>query len=183
MRVHSASCGLRSHRESPRVCGIAGIYRFHAPADDRPAVQSILDRLRHRGPDGEGVFQVGPLTLGHRRLAILDLSPAAGQPMVSTNGRFVISFNGEIYNFRELLEELRIEPGSLRTTSDTEVLLLAWERWASDCLPRLVGQWAFALYDRQERRLWLARDRFGEKPLYYRVQDGNLTFASTLPAL
>ena len=165
------------------MCGIAGIYRFHAPADDRQAVLTMLDRLRHRGPDGEGVFHEGPLTLGHRRLAILDLSPAASQPMVSAGGRYAISFNGEIYNFRELMDDLGVTHGSLRTTSDTEVLLLAWERWGIDCLPRLAGQWAFALYDRLERNLYLTRDRFGEKPLYHHTQNGTLTFASTLPAL
>src|SRR5437867_4288450 len=135
------------------MCGIAGIYRSHAPADDRRVVQAMLDRLRSRGPDGEGIFSEGALCLGHRRLAILDLSEAAGQPMASASGQYVISFNGEIYNYRELIGQLGIATDSLRTSSDTEVLLRAWERWGSDCLPRLAGQWAFALYDRLEERL------------------------------
>jgi len=143
----------------------------------------MLVSLKARGPDGEGLFSEGPLTLGHRRLAILDLSEAAAQPMESHGGRFVVSFNGEIYNFRELAADLSIPSGSLRTSSDTEILLLAWERWGSSCLDRLVGQWAFAMYDRQEERLWLVRDRFGEKPLFYHVSGGTLTFASSIPSL
>jgi asparagine synthase (glutamine-hydrolysing) len=143
----------------------------------------MLDRLRLRGPDGEGISQEGSLCLGHRRLAILDLSIAARQPMLSAGGRYVISFNGEIYNFRELIADLGVSPDSLRTTSDTEILLLAWERWGSDCLPRLAGQWAFALYDRLEERLWLVRDRFGEKPLYHHTQNGLLSFCSTIQGL
>jgi len=165
------------------MCGIAGVYRSHAPADDRLVVQAMLDRLRPRGPDGEGILSEGALCLGHRRLAILDLSDAARQPMVSESGRYVISFNGEIYNYRELIAELEIAPGSLRTRGDTEVLLRAWERWGSDCLQRLAGQWAFAIYDRLEEKLWLVRDRFGEKPLYYHERDGILSFASTILAL
>ena len=165
------------------MCGIAGVYRAHAPLDDRKVVGDMLARLQLRGPDGEGIFQEGPVCLGHRRLAILDLSMAARQPMESGSGRYTISFNGEIYNFRELRAELGIAPESLRTSSDTEILLLAWERWGSDCLPRLAGQWAFALYDRLEERLWLVRDRFGEKPLYHHTQDGTLSFCSTIQGL
>ena len=165
------------------MCGIAGILR-HGPASaDDEVVRAMLGRLRMRGPDGEGLASEGPLTLGHRRLAILDLSDAARQPMATRDGRFLVSFNGEIYNFRELLGEMGIDPGSLRTSSDTEVLLLAWERWGAECLPKLVGQWAFALYDRQEQRLHLVRDRFGEKPLFYHRQEGVLSFASHLCAL
>ncbi len=165
------------------MCGIAGIYRPGDPADDRGAVRAMMERLAARGPDGEGIAAAPPLTLGHRRLAILDLSDAARQPMASASGRFLVSFNGEIYNFRELREELGVEPASLRTASDTEVLLLAWERWGSDCLDRLAGQWAFALYDRQEESLHLVRDRFGEKPLFYHRQGEVVSFASNLFAL
>lgn len=142
----------------------------------------LLD-LKPRGPDGEGVFRDRGLTLGHRRLAILDLSEAGAQPMVSHDKRFVVSFNGEIYNFRELAGEIPAPPGGLRSSSDTEILLLAWERWGPGCLDRLVGQWAFAMYDRQDEQLWLARDRFGEKPLYYHRVAGTLTFASSIRSL
>ncbi len=143
----------------------------------------MLARLERRGPDADGRFEEGPLTLGHRRLSILDLSDAGRQPMVSASGRFVCSYNGEVYNFDELRDEMGVEPGALRSNSDTEILLLAWERWGPAALDRMVGQWAFALYDREERRLWLARDRFGEKPLYYHEDGGTTSFASSLLAL
>ena len=165
------------------MCGIAGVYRRGGAGEDLQVVQAMLRALQSRGPDGEGSVREGPLCLGHRRLAILDLSEAARQPMASPSGRFLISFNGEIYNFRELIREMGIDPHSLRTSSDTEILLLAWERWGSSCLERLVGQWAFALYDREERRLWLVRDRFGEKPIYYHRCPEALTFASTIRSL
>src|SRR6266581_6697161 len=165
------------------MCGIAGVFRPAGIADDLNLVQEMLEALKSRGPDGEGVFQEGGLTLGHRRLAVLDLSEAAGQPMESASGRHVVAYNGEIYNYRELIRELAVPCDSLRSSSDTEVLLLAWERWGPAALDRLVGQWAFALYDRQEQRLWLARDRFGEKPLFFHNGPGALTFTSTLASL
>ncbi len=139
--------------------------------------------LARRGPDDDGLEVDGPLTLAHRRLAILDLSPTGHQPMSSPNGRFVVSFNGEIYNHDDVRAELGVDRGALRSTSDTEILLLAWERWGVSSLDHLVGQWAFAMYDRRERRLWLARDRFGEKPLFYHQGPAALTFASGIPAL
>lgn len=165
------------------MCGIAGILRLHGGGEDLPLVAQMLACLKHRGPDAQGLVQNGPLTLGHRRLPIVDLTERAGQPMRSRSGRFLLSYNGEIYNFHELSEDLGVRPKDLSTRSDTEVLLLAWERWGPESLDRLVGQWAFALYDNQERRLWLARDRFGERPLFYHQADGALTFASSIPAL
>ncbi len=140
-------------------------------------------RLLRRGPDDEGLERDGPATLGNRRLAILDLSPAGHQPMRSASGRFRVTFNGEIYNYEDLREELGVDPGTLRSTSDTEILLLAWERWGEAALDRMVGQWAFALWDGRERRLWLARDRFGEKPLFFHRSATALAFASSLDAL
>ena len=166
------------------MCGIAGIFRATgAQPADREVVASMMQRLVRRGPDADGLDQEPCATLGHRRLSILDLSPAGRQPMVSASGRFVVSFNGEIYNYRDLRDELGLAPSELRSTSDTEILLCAWERWGPEVLARLAGQWAFALYDRAERRLWLARDRFGEKPLYWHEAEGALTFASSLAAL
>ena len=165
------------------MCGIAGILRIHGRENDLDVVSGMLARLRHRGPDGEGLVQEGPLTLGHQRLAILDLSARARQPMRSASGRFLVSYNGEIYNFRDLREELGVRPQDLRSGSDTEVLLLAWERWGPAALDRMVGQFTFALYDTKERRLCLARDRFGEKPLFYHEGSGSLAFASSIPAL
>ena len=127
------------------MCGIAGVYRARGVADDRDVVEGMLSELETRGPDGKGIYASGPMTLGYRRLAILDLSSAAAQPMLSPSGRFVVTFNGEIYNFRELAAGIPAPVGGLRSTSDTEVLLLAWERWGPDCLDRLVGQWAFVM--------------------------------------
>ena len=165
------------------MCGIAGILRLKEPRDDSGVVERMLEPLRRRGPDGSGIEREGPLTLGHRRLAILDLSDAGRQPMRSPGGRLTVSYNGEIYNFAELRSELGLRPEDLRSGSDTEVLLHAWDRWGPAALDRMVGQFAFAIYDRDARRLWLARDRFGEKPLYYHHDGDALAFSSAIPAL
>jgi asparagine synthase (glutamine-hydrolysing) len=124
-----------------------------------------------------------PIVLGNRRLAIQDLSAAGHQPMESPDGRYVVTFNGEIYNVDELRRTLGLEPGELRSHSDTEILLRTWARFGADSLTQMVGQWAFALYDRVNRCLWLARDRFGEKPLFYHLDDDRLSFASSIAAL
>jgi asparagine synthase (glutamine-hydrolysing) len=170
------------------VCGIAGVFRVEGGGDaaasaDAATVEAMLARMERRGPDDAGVLQDGPVTLGHRRLAILDLSPAGHQPMTSASGRTIVSFNGEIYNFAELRDELGLAPGDLRSATDTEILLHAWERWGPAALDRMVGQWALAVYEVGKRRLWLARDRFGEKPLFWCRGDGALAFASSLQAL
>jgi len=164
------------------MCGIAGI--FHGPGSpgaDASVVPAMLDRLRHRGPDGSGDWSEGEVELGHRRLAILDLTPAGRQPMESTSGRFVVTFNGEIYNHHEVQRELGLTHP--RTRTDTEILVEAWERWGEAALPRFAGQFAFGIWDRRERRLTLARDRFGEKPLFWHEAGARLTFASTIAAL
>ena len=165
------------------MCGIAGVYRIRGERNDSGTVRAMNARLAVRGPDDEGLVRSGPVTLGNRRLAILDLSDAGHQPMWGSDHRYVITFNGEIYNFRELLRDLEIAPGELRSRTDTEVVLLAWQRWGPEALPRMVGQWAFALYDTWEETLWLVRDRFGEKPLFMHRNAQMLTFASTIPAL
>ena len=165
------------------MCGIAGIFRFGGQGEDVAIVEQMLTGLRRRGPDDAGTRGCGPVVLGNRRLAILDRTSAGHQPMTSASGRLVVTFNGEIYNYRELCRELAVDPKSLRSGSDTEVLLLAWERWGPEALSRFVGQWAFALYDTIERRLWLARDRFGEKPLYLHSSDERTVFSSSLGSL
>ena len=165
------------------MCGIAGIYRPLRDASDEATVWRMLGRLERRGPDDEGVAVEPCAVLGNRRLAILDLSPAGHQPMVSADGRYVVTFNGEIYNFRELANELGLAAGSLRSHSDTEVLLHAWTRWGAGTMERLVGQWAFALYDRRSHQLTLTRDRFGEKPLFFQATAARVIFASSLEAL
>jgi asparagine synthase (glutamine-hydrolysing) len=141
-----------------------------------------MDRLQRRGPDDEGTWSNSVLCLGHRRLAIVDLSPTGHQPMVSTDGRFVVVFNGEIYNHAQLRPQLS-PPGGWSGSSDTETLLEAWRHWGAGCLNRLNGMFAFAIWDNSEHRLFIARDRLGVKPLYYSWQDGRFAFASRPSAL
>lgn len=152
-------------------------------ADAREQVTRMIDVLAHRGPDGRGIFAVDPETaLGHARLAILDLSPAGAQPMTSRDGRWTIVFNGEIFNYRELREQLGAQ--SWRSLSDTEVLLEACAEWGIDrTLECSIGMFAFALWDAREKELMLARDRIGEKPLVYFENGRTLAFASELKAL
>lgn len=139
--------------------------------------------IAHRGPDGEGLYVDRFVGLGHRRLAIIDLSPAAHQPMVTSDGRFAISYNGEIYNFRELREELEALGHAFHSRSDTEVLLHAFMEWGERCLDRLNGMFAFALWDRAGEELFLARDRYGIKPLYWTIAGSTLLFASEQKAI
>jgi len=171
------------------MCGIAGIW---APGGgERDTLLSVArlmtGALRHRGPDGSGHWcsEDDGIVLGHRRLSIIDLSPQGSQPMTSADGRWIVVFNGEIYNFEELRRELEmVGVASWRGTSDTEVLLAAISRWGlAATLPRLVGMFSAALWDAQSRMLHLFRDRMGEKPLYYGWYDGRLVFASELKAL
>jgi len=139
--------------------------------------------MPHRGPDGQGVWTAPGVGLGHVRLSIIDLA-GSPQPMASSDGRAMLVFNGEIYNYRELREELRGAGFEFRTDGDSEVILAAWQRWGADCLPRLHGMFAFAIYDLTQRTLFLARDRLGVKPLFYApLSDGSLAFASELKAL
>ena len=140
-------------------------------------------RMHARGPDAEGVWASEGVVLGHRRLAILDLDARANQPMVSADGRYAIVFNGEIYNFRELRRELEADGVVFRTTSDTEVLLALFAREGERMLPRLRGMFAFAIWDTQSRELFLARDPYGIKPLYYTRTKEGLLFASQVKAL
>ena len=162
------------------MCGIAG---FISPARaDAAALAPMLARIAHRGPDGQGTFVEGPAALGHCRLAIIDLQGGA-QPLYSENKNFVVVFNGEIYNYRELTAELTALGHTFTTRTDTEVLLHGWEQWGRELLPRLRGMFAFALWDRRAQVLFCARDMFGIKPLYYcRCADGTLLFASEIKA-
>lgn len=166
------------------MCGIAGIASARG-VDDGPWLPATLAALRHRGPDGTGVWRdpSGRVAFAHRRLAIVDLSPTGRQPMLNAEGSLAITFNGEIYNFQDLREELAAKGAKFGSTSDTEVILAAYARWGPDLLSRLNGQFAFALYDAKEQRLLLARDRAGEKPLFYHFAGGTLRFASELKAL
>ena len=167
------------------MCGIAGI--FHHAERERPVDPGLLDSmtrsLAHRGPDGQGVWSEAAIGLGHRRLAILDLSPTGDQPMSSTDGRFVITFNGEIYNFRELRAQLESEGVGFRSTGDSEVIVNGYSCWGRELLPRLNGIFAFAIWDREQRELLLVRDPIGVKPLFYSLDARTLRFASEVKAI
>lgn len=166
------------------MCGIAGIFHCSTPKPvDAARVERMCDALVHRGPDGAGVWTAPGIGLGHRRLSIIDLE-GSPQPMHSADGSAVITFNGEIYNFRELRRELEASGAEFRTDGDTEVILAAWQRWGPACLDHLQGMFAFALYDLRQRTLFLARDRLGVKPLFMApLSDGSLAFASELKGL
>jgi len=166
------------------MCGIVGLASPTGLAPDFDIVP-MRDCLRHRGPDDAGEWRApdGAVAFGHRRLAIIDLSPGGHQPMHDASGSLTVTFNGEIYNYRELRDELRAAGHAFRTASDTEVILESYRRWGLDFVSRLNGQFALAVYDAHERRLVLARDRAGEKPLFYAQGGGQLRFASELKAL
>ena len=166
------------------MCGIAGLFHLDTPKPVDPLrIERMCDALVHRGPDGGGVWIAPGVGLGHRRLSIIDVA-GSPQPMASVDGRAMLVFNGEIYNYRELRAELRALGATFRTDGDSEVILAAWQQWGRDCLSRLHGMFAFALYDLTERTLLLARDRFGVKPLFYApLSDGSLAFASELKGL
>jgi asparagine synthase (glutamine-hydrolysing) len=166
------------------MCGFAGIFHLSTAKPVDPArIERMCDAIAHRGPDGSGLWTAPGIGLGHRRLAIIDLA-GSPQPMASADGRAMLVFNGEIYNYRELREELRGLGMQFRTDGDSEVILAAWQRWGPDCLPRLHGMFAFAIYDVAEKSLFLARDRLGVKPLFLaQLSDGSVIFGSELKAL
>jgi asparagine synthase (glutamine-hydrolysing) len=168
------------------MCGIAGIIGRHS----EPQLRAMLTSIEHRGRDDEGSWTSTPIDdegrqvfFGHRRLAIIDTSPAGHEPMLSRDGRYVLTFNGEIYNYRELREQLQAKGHQFQTDTDTEVLLEAFAEWGENCLPRLNGMFAFAVWDNVERTLTVARDHAGIKPLYYCEQNGNFVFASEAKAI
>lgn len=165
------------------MCGIAGFVHANAarPADQQ-RLRRMTDVVAYRGPDGEGFHVRGNVALGHRRLSIIDLS-TGDQPMSSDDGLVTLSFNGEIYNYVELREELRALGHVFRTESDTEVIIRAYQAWGPACQQKFNGMWAFALWDHSHRRLLLSRDRLGEKPLHYAESDGTLLFASEIKSL
>jgi asparagine synthase (glutamine-hydrolysing) len=165
------------------MCGIAGLINLDGAPVAPPALKRMTDAIAHRGPDGEGHWIEGAIGIGHRRLAIIDLSPAAQQPMISADHRYVLSYNGEVYNFRELRGELQALGYWFRSQTDSEVVLYALAEWGLPALQRFNGMFALALWDRRERRLTLARDRYGIKPLYYGRQNDRCAFASEQKAI
>ena len=165
------------------MCGIAGQYCYHGGTPDAGLLTRMSERLAHRGPDGEGTYIAGNIALAHRRLAIIDLSPDASQPMTSEDGSLWLVYNGEIYNFLELRKELIAKGHRFHSKSDSEVILHAYEEWGAGCLARFNGMWAFALWDEKRQELFCARDRFGIKPFYYTQVGGTFLFASEIKAL
>ena len=165
------------------MCGVAGIFSLAGERVEPGVLRKMTDVIAHRGPDGEGQWIDGNVGLGHRRLAIIDLSPAGYQPMVSTEQRFVLSYNGEIYNFKELRSELEALGHHFRSRTDSEVVLNAWAEWGEDCVTRFNGMFAFAIWDKREQSLYLVRDRYGIKPLYYACWGQTFLFASEQKAI
>ena len=165
------------------MCGIAGELRFDGQRADLAAVARMMCAIERRGPDHAGSFSDGPLAFGHQRLSILDLSIHGHQPMVDREAGLALVFNGTIYNHPELRDELRHRGHRFSSTGDTEVILRAWAEWGPDCVRHFRGMFAFALWEMESKRLWLARDRFGIKPLYYSKDASRIRLASSSQAL
>jgi len=165
------------------MCGIAGVLHFNSEPASPAVLRRMGDALAHRGPDGEGLYTDGPCGLVHRRLAIIDLSPAGHQPMATADGRFVLVYNGEVFNFQELRIELEALGWMFHSRTDSEVVLKAYSQWGKEVVSRFNGQFAFAIWDKVERSLFLARDRYGIKPLYYWRDGTCLVFGSEIKAL
>ncbi|HLG02512.1 MAG TPA: asparagine synthase (glutamine-hydrolyzing) [Bacteroidia bacterium] len=163
------------------MCGINGIFNLRCEGDFTSPAKRMRSALVHRGPDDEGLYAEPGLALGHRRLSIIDLSAAGHQPMSFADGRYQIIYNGELFNFRELKEELK--EFSFQTATDTEVLLAAYVKWGKNCLYKLNGMFGFAIWDAQKKELFIARDRLGIKPLYWTFLDETLLFASEIRSL
>ena len=165
------------------MCGITGFLNYNGEPVDTEVLRQMADAIRHRGPDGDGFYTHGGLGFGHRRLAIIDLSHEGDQPMVTADGRYALIFNGEIYNFRELRSELQNVGYRFRSTGDSEVVLNAFVEWGIRAIERFNGMFALAVWDRDQRELYLARDRYGIKPLYYAVFNNSLIFGSEVKAI
>ena len=165
------------------MCGLTGIVNRSGEPAEPEVLKRMTDAVAHRGPDGEGYHLDGPVGLGHRRLAIIDLSDAAIQPLPNENGDLHLIFNGEIYNFAELRAELEAKGHRFRSQTDSEVILHGYEEWGDDCVDRLNGMFAFALWDKPRRRLFIARDRHGIKPLYWYDRNGLFLFGSEIKSI
>ena len=165
------------------MCGIAGYINIDNKPVSATVINAMTDAIAHRGPDGDGEWLEDNVALGHRRLSIIDLSPAGKQPMINSDRRYVISYNGEVYNYREIRKELESAGFHFRSSTDTEVLLNAYAFWGSDCVLKFNGMFAIAIWDRHEKTLFLARDRYGIKPLYYAHQGSVFAFGSEQKAI
>ena len=165
------------------MCGICGIFNLNGEPVSPVNLRKMTDAIAHRGPDGEGFFIDSFVGLGHRRLAIIDLSPLGHQPMVSADGQYAITYNGEVYNFQELRVELEALGCPFRSRSDTEVVLNAYAQWGPECIDKFNGMFAFAIWDKTRQELFLARDRYGIKPFYYGFFGNYFLFASEQKAI
>lgn len=165
------------------MCGITGIFNLSGEPVSPVILRKMTDAIAHRGPDGEGFYIDSFVGLGHRRLAIIDLSPAGHQPMMTPDGQYILSYNGEVYNFQELRVELQAQGYQFRSRTDAEVVLYAYVEWGEQCLSRFNGMFAFAIWDRSRQELFLARDRYGIKLLYYTVQGHTFLFGSEVKAI
>lgn len=165
------------------MCGITGVINFDGSPTDQRILKRMTDAISHRGPDGEGWYQDNGVGLGHRRLAIIDLSSAGKQPMVTPDGRFALTYNGEIYNFKEIRIELERLGHKFRSNTDSEVVLYAWAEWGRNCVIKFNGMFAFAVWDSLERTLYLVRDRYGIKPVYYAKFGKHFLFGSEQRAI
>ena len=165
------------------MCGIAGVFNLDGQPVATGLLKRMTDAIAHRGPDGEGHYADGGVGLGHRRLSIIDLSAAARQPMGNENGDIVLVYNGEIYNFQALRVELESNGHRFHSSTDSEVVIHGYEEWGDACVSRFNGMFAFALWDRPRQRLFLARDRYGVKPLYYWSDGASIAFGSEIKAI
>jgi asparagine synthase (glutamine-hydrolysing) len=165
------------------MCGITGYLNLNQASASPVILQKMTDAIKHRGPDGEGHWIEENVAIGHRRLSIIDLSPAGHQPMISSDHRYILSYNGEIYNYRELRTELEAAGYWFRSKTDSEVVLHAYSEWGIDALLKFNGMFALAIWDRRDKTLFLARDRYGVKPLYWAKQGNTLAFGSEQKAI
>jgi asparagine synthase (glutamine-hydrolysing) len=169
------------------MCGIIGVFSKEFDLTISSKLDVALEKLRHRGPNSQArevaIIDNATIVMGHARLSVIDLTPEAGQPMTTKDGRYSIVFNGEIYNYLELSQLLKRDGYVFKTDSDTEVLLAAWAKWGEACLDRLTGMFAFAILDRKSKNLIFVRDCFGIKPLFVSKKETNVYFSSELPAL
>lgn len=163
------------------MCGIAGIYSFSGKSPEHRSILAMTDSMAHRGPDADGLYVDELVALGHRRLSIIDLTPAGNQPFESSNGRYKMVFNGELYNFQSVRNE--IKDHHFISSGDTEVLMEGWVRWGMGVVEKLKGMFGFAIWDTQEKELVICRDRLGVKPLYYYLDSEKLIFASEIRAV
>lgn len=164
------------------MCGICGIINYNSNPVSENNIRLMMQKMRHRGPDDDGIFIDKNIGLGHVRLSIIDLTLAGHQPMFSDDGRYVLVFNGEVYNYIEIRSELSSKY-NFKTNTDTEVLLKAYQEWGESCLDKFNGMWAFVIYDKETKAIFIARDRFGIKPLYYYLDKDKFIFASEIPPI